>query len=300
MNLSLYGQCLIIKSQSFVPFSYLLLNHSIVMSDYSKELKIAKEAAYSATEIIREFLNKHDLQINFKGKNDLVTEADLAAEKEILKIIRNAFPGDQILAEETSKQHVLPDKRTWLIDPIDGTTNFAHGFPVFCVSIALWDEQEARLGLVLEVNREECFHAIEGMGAFLNNESIRVSSVDEPQYSMIGTGFPYNDLSLLQNYLKIFEWLIHRTQGVRRPGAASYDLCCVAAGRFDGFYEYSLNPWDVGAASLIVQEAGGIITDWEGGDNWLFGKRIIAGNPKIHNFLEKAIQEHFSEAEIRG
>lgn len=270
------------------------------MADYTEELEVAKEAAEAAADIIRGFHENHNFEINFKGKNDLVTDADLAAEKEILKIIRKVFSGDQVLAEETSKQQVLPEQRTWMVDPIDGTTNFAHGFPVYCVSIALWEEQEAKMGLVLEVNRDECFYALKGEGAFLNDERIQVSSVDEPQYSMIGTGFPYNDLSLLQNYLRIFEWLLHRTQGMRRPGAASYDLCCVASGRFDGFYEYSLNPWDVGAASLIVKEAGGKVTDWDGGDNWLFGERIVAGNPQIHKFLIKAIQEHFTEAEIRG
>ncbi len=270
------------------------------MADYAKELEIAKEAAYEASKIIREFRESHEFKINFKGKNDLVTDADLASEEQILKIIRKAFPEDQVLAEESSKQQVLPEKRTWLVDPIDGTTNFAHGFPVFCVSIALWEQQEARMGLVLEVNKDECFYAIKGQGAFLNGSPIRISSIEEPAYSMIGTGFPYNDLSLLQNYLNLFEWLLHRTQGMRRPGAASYDLCCVAAGRFDGFYEYALNPWDVGAASLIVQEAGGRVTDWKGGSNWLFGQRIVAGNPGIHGFLLNAIQEHFSEEEIRG
>jgi len=270
------------------------------MSDYTYELGIAKEAANAAAEIIKGFQADHGFEISFKGKNDLVTDADLKAEEKILEIIQKAFPNDQVLAEESSKEHVLPVKRTWLIDPIDGTTNFAHGFPVFCVSIALWQNQEAKLGLVLEVNRDECFYALLGEGAYLNEKSIGVSQVTEPQYAMIGTGFPYNDMSLVQNYLRLFEWLIHRTQGVRRPGAASYDLCCVASGRFDGFYEYALNPWDVGAAALIVQEAGGKVTDWQGGDNWLFGKRIIAGNEAIHDFLMKAVKEHFSESEIRG
>lgn len=269
------------------------------MSHYTHELEIAKKAAHAAAGIISDFQSSHDFEINFKGKNDLVTDADLAAEKKILEIIQGAFPDDQILAEETSEEQVLPEQRTWIIDPIDGTTNFAHGFPVYCVSIALWKGQEVKMGLVLEVNSNECFHAIRGKGAFLNEEPIRISAIEEPQYSMIGTGFPYSDMSLVQNYLRIFEWLIYRTQGIRRPGAASYDLCCVACGRFDGFYEYSLNAWDVGAGSLIVQEAGGTITDWKGGDNWLFGQRIIAGNSRIHAFLLKAIQEHFSEIEMR-
>ena len=270
------------------------------MADYSKELQVAKKAAYEASEVIKGYRQRHDFDINFKGKNDLVTDADLAAEKKILSIIREGFSGDRILAEESSEQQVLPEERTWLVDPIDGTTNFAHGFPVFCVSIALWEKQEARMGLVLEVNKDECFHAIKGEGAYLNDDAIQVSAIEDAQYAMVGTGFPYNDLSLLQNYLRLFEWLLHRTQGVRRPGAASYDLCCVAAGRFDAFYEYALNPWDVGAAGLLVKEAGGVVTDWQGESNWLFGKRIVAGNPKIHQFLLKTIQEHFTEAEIKG
>lgn len=270
------------------------------MSNYSNELDAAKRAARKASEVIQSFLNTHDFEINFKGKNDLVTDADLAAEEAILEVIREAFPQDQIMAEESAEEQVLPEKRTWLIDPIDGTTNFAHGFPVFCVSIAFWEQQQAKVGLVLEVNMDECFTAVRGGGAFLNGEKIEVSTIKDAKHSMIGTGFPYNDLSLVKNYLRFFEWLMHRTQGVRRPGSAAYDLCCLACGRYDGFYEYALNPWDIAAGSLIVKEAGGIVTDWQGGENWLFGERIVAGNEHIHAFLLKAIQEHFSNAEVVG
>ncbi|MBN2732395.1 MAG: inositol monophosphatase [Balneolaceae bacterium] len=269
------------------------------MSDYSNELLIAKKAANQAAEIIRNFSRKSNFQINYKGRNDLVTDADIAAEEKIIGVIKNHFPDDQILAEESSEEHVLPVERTWLIDPIDGTTNFAHGFPVFCVSIGLWKQQKPKMGLVLEVNSGECFYATAGEGAFLNETPIQVSAISESNHAMIGTGFPYNDMSLSTNYIRFFKWLLQRTQAVRRPGAASYDLCCVAAGRFDGFYEYSLNPWDVGAAGLIVKEAGGMITDWEGGDNWLFGERVVAGNADIHAFLLRAINEHFSAEELR-
>lgn len=269
------------------------------MADYTKELQVAKDAARAAADIIRKYHADRSFSVDFKGKNDLVTDADLSAEEAILELIRNRFTDDQILAEESEQQHILPVNRTWMIDPIDGTTNFAHGFPVYCVSIALWEEQEAKMAVVLEVNRSECFWSVKGEGAWLNGQKIEVSEELEPQYSLIGTGFPYNDLSLLNNYLKMFRWLIDRTQGIRRPGAASYDLCCVAAGRFEGFYEYALNPWDVGAASLIVEEAGGVVTDWEGGDNWLFGQRVVAGNESIHRFLLKAIQEQFPEEELK-
>lgn len=269
------------------------------MADYSNELNIAKEAAAEAAQIITSYRQKNNFKISFKGRNDLVTDADVAAEKMIIGIIKEHFPDDQILAEESSDEQFLSTDRTWLIDPIDGTTNFAHGFPVFCVSIGLWEEQQPKMGLVLEVNRDEYFSAVAGGGAFLNGQPIQVSDIGEPSHAMIGTGFPYNDLGLYNSYMQFFKWLLQQTQSVRRPGAASYDLCCVAAGWFDGFYEYSLNPWDVGAASLILQEAGGIITDWERGDNWLFGQRVIAGNPEIHGFLLDAIREHFSEGELR-
>ena len=270
------------------------------MLHYSKELNVAKKAANKASGVIQSFQEEHSFEINFKGKNDLVTDADIAAEEAILEVITKAFPGDKIMAEESSEEQVLPEERTWLIDPIDGTTNFAHGFPVFCVSIALWEGQQAKAALVLEVSSEEYFTAERGEGAYLNEKRIEVSNISEAKHSLIGTGFPYNDLSLVKNYLRFFEWLMHRTQGVRRPGSAAYDLCCVASGRYDGFYEYALNPWDIAAASLIVEEAGGVVTDWQGGSNWLFGERIIAGNTDIHSFLLKAIQEHFSETEVLG
>ena len=270
------------------------------MSDYSNELKIAKMAAQKAAKVITSFQQEHSFEINFKGKNDLVTDADIAAEEAILEVITGAFPNDQIMAEESTEGELLLEERTWLIDPIDGTTNFAHGFPVFCISIALWEDQQAKVALVLEVGSGECYTAVKGEGAHLNDQRIKVSKIVDAKHSLTGTGFPYNDFSLVKNYLRFFEWLMHRTQGVRRPGSAAYDLCCVACGRYDGFYEYALSPWDIAAGSLIVEEAGGMVTDWQGEDNWLFGERIIAGNADIHSFLLKAIQGHFSETEILG
>lgn len=270
------------------------------MSDYTAELNVAKEAAKSAGKLIQKFQNERNFTVDFKGKNDLVTEADVEAEKKILSIIEKEYPDDEILAEESAKQDSIPDGRVWLIDPIDGTTNFAHGFPVYCVSIALWKDQEPQMGLVLELSRNEYFTALTGQGAYLNGNPITVSKCENPEDALIGTGFPYNDLSLVDNYLQFFRMLMLSVQGVRRPGAASFDLCCLACGRFDGFYEYSLNPWDVGAAALIVQEAGGKVTDWAGDGHWLFGERIVAGNPDIHNFLLDGIREHFTEEEIKN
>lgn len=270
------------------------------MADYSNELEIARKAAFAGAEIMRSYQENFDFEIDLKGKNDLVTDADLEVEKKVLNIITDAFPDDYILAEETEQGTRLPEKRSWLVDPIDGTTNFAHGFPIFCVSIALWENKKPKMGLVLEVGREELFTATAGGGAYLNGEPISVSSIQDPAGSLIGTGFPYRDLHLVEHYLNLFEQLMHDTHGVRRPGSAAYDLCCTAAGRFDGFYEYSLNAWDVAAASLIIKEAGGVISDWEGDDNWLFGKRIVAGNEKIHAFLLDAINEYFTPEERKS
>lgn len=270
------------------------------MSDYSRELSIAKNAAKKAASIINNYQEQHTFSVNYKGLNDLVTDADVAAEKAILETISEAFPDDEILAEESSSGLSFSDSRTWLIDPIDGTTNFAHGFPVYCVSIGLWEHGKPKMGLVLEVNREEFFWATTGNGACLNGNRISVSSVDKAAQALVATGFPYNDLSLMESYLRFFRFLLEHVRAVRRPGAASYDLCCVAAGRFDGFYEYALNPWDVGAAALIVQEAGGIVTDWQAGGNWLFGKRIVAGNKDLHKFLLDSMPEYFSAEELTG
>lgn len=267
------------------------------MSDYIGELEVARQAAEEAAELVREYQSEKKFTVNFKAKNDLVTEADIQSEKKILSVIRQYFSNDEILAEETEQKGALTKGRTWIIDPIDGTMNFAHGFPIFCISIALWENREPKVGLVLELSRSECFTAIKGEGAFLNGSAISASHL-MPSNALIGTGFPYTDLSIADSYLKMFRSLMLKTQGIRRPGAASYDLCCVACGRFDGFYEYSLSPWDVAAGALIIREAGGKISDWAGGDNWLFGERIVAGNEKVHPFLLEEIQEHFEKEEI--
>jgi len=270
------------------------------MTDYTPELNLAKKAAGSASAIIQKYQRDRNYSVNFKGKNDLVTEADVRAEEKILAAIRAEYPNDHILAEETARQQSMPEGRTWVVDPIDGTTNFTHGFPIYCVSIGLWEDQKPQMGLVLEVSSKEYFTALSGKGAFLNGNPITVSASSNPRKALVGTGFPYNDLSLVDNYLQFFRMLMDNIQGVRRPGAASYDLCCVAAGRFEGFYEYALNPWDVGAAALIVQEAGGIVTDWTGDDNWLFGKRIVAGNEAVHQFLLEEIGNYFDTDEIEA
>jgi myo-inositol-1(or 4)-monophosphatase len=258
------------------------------------DLDIALKAARTGVKTIREYQNK-SLNTREKGYHDLVTDADIETEKRILEVIRESFPDDEILAEETEAHENLSNSRTWIVDPIDGTTNFAHDFPIYCVSVALWENRQPKVGVVIEVNRNEEFTAVRGEGARLNGEKITVSNTLNPRDAFVGTGFPYNDLSVVDPYLKLFRHLMGELQGIRRPGAATFDLCCVACGRFDGFFEYSLHAWDVAAASLIIQEAGGVITDWSGGDGWLFGQRIVTGNPEIHRVLLERIQDFIPE-----
>lgn len=263
----------------------------------NSDLDIALKAARKGVETIISFRDKK-LNTREKGYHDLVTDADIATEKEILAMIMEHCPGDRVLAEETAEAQSLTTGRTWIVDPIDGTTNFAHDFPIYCVSVALWENRKPHTAVVIEVNRNEEFTAVAGEGAFLNGERIHVSGTSNSRDAFIATGFPYNDLSLIDPYLKLFRHLMRELQGIRRPGAATYDLCCVAAGRFDAFFEYSLQPWDVAAASLIIQEAGGIVTNWMGDDDWLFGERLVAGNKEIHNHLLKRIIE-FIPSEYR-
>jgi len=264
--------------------------------NYHQELETAKLAANEAALIIREFAQNRSFNIELKGKNDLVTDADLASEKKIIEVIKAAFPGDKFLAEESNTYTELPSGRIWIIDPVDGTTNFSHGFPPYCVSIAFWEDGIPKMGVVLEVGHGELFWAAEGEGAWLGSERIHISQTTDPAMSLVATGFPYSQFALVDPYLAVLKNLMQKTHGIRRPGAASYDLCCVAAGRVDGFYEYGLSPWDVAAGSLIIKEAGGMVTDWKGGQNWLFGKRIICGNKEIRSFLEGEIKTVFEEA----
>ncbi len=258
----------------------------------SQTLRTARKAAEKAKEVITWYdSNRSSLNIGLKGKNDLVTQADEAAENEIIKVIKEAFPHDDILAEESASETTLTDRRTWIIDPIDGTTNFAHGVPIYCVSIAMWENRQPQTALILEVNRDEWYTAEAGRGAWLNGKKISVSNISKPGESLLATGFPYRDLGLLDAYLELFKVFMHETQGVRRPGSAAFDLCLVAAGRCDGFFEYGLSPWDVAAGSLLIREAGGVVTDWTGGDDWLMGRRIVTGNARIHPYQLQKIRE---------
>ncbi len=266
------------------------------MTTQRTDLQIAHEAAMKGASVIRHYTENRDrLTIDHKGRHDLVTQADVETEQKIIEVIRHYHPDDAFLGEETSADAGLSDARTWIIDPIDGTTNFAHAFPVFCISIALWENKEAKAGVVYEFNSGELFSAEKGGGAFLNGRPISVSKADKPEEALLATGFPYRDLEIIDPYLGLLKVFMEETHGVRRPGSAAYDLASVAAGRIDGFFEYALSPWDVAAGTLLITEAGGTVTDWQNGQDWLFGKRIICGNEAMTSYMSDRINRHIPE-----
>lgn len=223
-----------------------------------------------------------------KDLNSLVSYVDIQSEKILVEGLKQLLPESTFIAEEGTEA-TTSSEWVWIIDPLDGTTNFLHQIPVYGVSIALQYQGEVVFGLVYEVNRKECFYALKDQGAYKDGEKIHVNNVDLAD-ALIATGFPYYDFSKTKSYLQVLEFLMKHTRGVRRLGAASIDLVYVACGRFNGFYEYSLAPWDVAAGALIVKEAGGIVTDFSGGQNWLFGKSIVVGAPDIHQHIQSQIQ----------
>ena len=215
--------------------------------------------------------------IEYKGLNDMVSYVDKETEVLLVDGLRKILPDAGIIAEEGTGQKTDNQEYAWVIDPVDGTTNYMHGVPVFAISIALMQNDKIVSGVVYEINRDECFSAWLGGGAYLNEKPIKVSSANYLKDSLIATGFPYYDFDMMQNYLNILKELMQKSHGLRRLGAASVDLVYVACGRFEGFFEYNLKPWDVAAGTLIVQEAGGKVTDFKGGDDFIFGRELIAG-----------------------
>ncbi|MBS3954005.1 MAG: inositol monophosphatase [Methylomicrobium sp.] len=257
-------------------------------------LNIAVRAARSAGEIInRSAENVGRLQINYKSKNDYATEVDRMAEQEIIRIIKAAFPEHAILAEE-SGEHEGNDY-VWIIDPLDGTTNFLHGFPQFAVSIALKLKDRIEIGVIYDPLRDELFTAERGGGAMMNSRKIRVTAQANMTGALLGTGFPFKNLQHIDAYLGMFKALSIDTAGIRRAGAAALDLAYVAAGRLDGFWEIGLQPWDMAAGVLLIKEAGGVATDFTFGDTYLDSGNLIAGNPKMHQLIYKAIEPHVTD-----
>jgi myo-inositol-1(or 4)-monophosphatase len=247
-------------------------------------LNIAIKAARTAGSIInRAALDLEVLKIGSKGPNDYVSEVDRAAEEAIINTLLEAYPGHGILAEESGRTHgAKHSDYVWIIDPLDGTTNFLHGFPVYAVSIALAFRGQLQQAVVYDPTRNDLFYASKGRGAFLNDRRLRVSKRTRISDSLIGTGFPFRKGDNFKRYVKMFEEVMQSCAGLRRPGAAALDLCYVAAGYYDGFFETGLNPWDAAAGALMITEAGGLVGNFTGESDFLYQREIVAGNPKVY------------------
>lgn len=253
-------------------------------------MTLAAEAAKLGGAIMREGLGKiEDVRaVGYKGEVDLVTEYDKASERRIVEAIRRRFPNHRVLAEEGTTGGADPAHR-WIIDPLDGTTNFAHGCPICCVSVAYEHEGAVAAGAVYDPFRDELFSATRGGGATLNGKPLRVSRTPDLKHALLVTGFPY-DRATLDAVLERFGRLVRLTQAVRRAGAAALDLAYVAAGRFDGFWEATLSPWDAAAGTLLVREAGGLVTDYAGQDWTPAARSLVAGNnPQLHAEMRAAL-----------
>ncbi len=231
--------------------------------------------------------------IEKKGHNDFVSYVDKTAEIKIVNHIKQLLPIAGFITEEATETK-RGIEYNWIIDPLDGTTNFIHGIPCFCISIALMRNDEIVIGVVHELNLDECFYAWKDGGAFMNNQPISVSTINKLSDSLIATGFPYHDYDRMLPYMRVFDWCMKNTHGLRRLGSAAADLAYVACGRFEAFYEYGLNSWDVAGGALIVKEAGGKVTDFVNGTNYIFGAEMIASNSNVHDEIQKVITHEFN------
>jgi len=254
-------------------------------------INIATRAALEAGKIILRSLNKLDsIAVQSKGRNDFVTEVDFKAERAIIDILKNAYPDHSILAEESGK--CGDSEYQWIIDPLDGTTNYLHGFPIYSVSIALARKGVVEHGVIYDPLKEELFTASAGDGAYLNQRRLRVTQCNKMSQALLGTGFPFKNIENLDEYLGIFKAIFPQSAGMRRTGSAALDLAYLASGRLDGFWEMNLQPWDIAAGVLLIKEAGGVITDFAGTNNYLESGNVVAGSLTIHESLLKMIQEN--------
>ena len=256
-------------------------------------LNVAVRAARRAGRIInRASVDLEQVKVTRKQTNDFVTEVDHASEEAIIDTLLTAYPDHAILAEESGHRPgkgaataMHEAEHIWVIDPLDGTTNFIHGFPQYAVSIALMQRGVVTQAVVYDPTRDELFTASKGRGAFLNDRRIRVSRRTKVEESLIGTGFPYRQLDQLDDYLQLFKLVTEKSAAVRRPGAAALDLAYVACGRYDAFFEFGLAPWDVAAGSLLITEAGGLVGNFSGDADYLFSEQVLAGTPKVFGAL---------------
>lgn len=257
-------------------------------------LHIAQRAALSASRILlRHFDHLERLNVTTKQRNDFVSDADVQAEQEIIQTLRKTYPNHGIIAEESGEQSGQ-DEYQWIIDPLDGTTNFLHGIPHFAISIALRHKQRLEAALVYDPIRQELFTASRGGSAQLNDRRIRVSGVNTLENALLGTGFPFRYPQHQPAYLNTFTHLFGRCVEIRRSGAASLDLAYVAAGRLEAFWEIGLKAWDLAGGALLVQEAGGLISDFGGGNDFMKTGNVVAGNPKVFKALLQEIQPHLT------
>ena len=250
-------------------------------------LTLAGELAMGAGDILKKGFHSRK-KIDYKGRINPVTDYDYKAEQYIISRIKKRYPDHEFLAEEGTSKGSKSAYR-WVIDPLDGTVNFAHGFPVYCVSIALEHEGEVELGAVYDPERDELFHAARGKGARMNQEKLAVSDTSKLQRALLATGFAYDIGTSKRNNLGLFARMAKKVEGVRRPGSAAIDLCWLAAGRIDGFWELKLHPWDTAAAKLIVEEAGGKVTRIDGREYSIFDNDILASNKTLHTKMQKAL-----------
>lgn len=259
-------------------------------------LTTAVKAARRAGQIITRASQDVDLlKVSSKRQNDFVTEVDRAAEDAIVGILREAYPDHAILAEESGESGPESEYR-WIIDPLDGTTNFIHGMPQYAVSIALEHRGQMQSAVVFDPVRNEMFTASRGRGAFLNDRRIRVSRRAKLGEALLGTGFPYRVWDHVDAYLGMFKSLMEKTSGLRRPGAAALDLAYVACGRFDGFFEIGLSPWDIAGGSLLVSEAGGLVGNLQGETGYMESGNLVAATPRIYPAILQAIEPHLTDA----
>ena len=263
-------------------------------------LNVAIKAARAAGAIInRAALDVEAVRVSQKQVNDFVTEVDHASEQTIIETLLTAYPGHGILAEETGSTHGAKDSEfVWIIDPLDGTTNFIHGFPVYCVSIALAVKGKVEQAVIFDPSRNDLFTATKGRGAYMNDRRLRVSKRIHLKECLISTGFPFRQGDNFTAYLAMMSEVMQRTAGLRRPGAAALDLAYVAAGFCDGFFETGLQPWDMAAGSLLVTEAGGLVGNFTGESNFLDQKECLAGNPKIYAQLVPILGKYSKFASV--
>jgi myo-inositol-1(or 4)-monophosphatase len=248
-----------------------------------------KDGAYIKQQL--DLLKAKDIEL--KDDHNFVTYVDRTSEEMLVEALSKLTPGCGFIAEESEYGPTEADLK-WVIDPLDGTTNFVHGIPLFAISIALMEGDRVILGVVHEVNRVESFYSWKGGHAFLNGKEIRVSNAKTLKDSLLVTGFPYIRDHILDRYMDLFKGFIQRTQDLRRLGSAATDLAFVAAGRFEGFYEISLNAWDVAAGSFLVQQAGGMVTDFKGGEDFIFGRSLVSSNGLVHGEMIKVVEEFYN------